>query len=427
MELQSISNNNIIDTTSDINIEKYKENLSKLIEQSKEKRQLDKFVIIRNDDFFPENYEWRVNSRYTNGEYRNLIRYTAPKDEPIKKSFFDIIFKRKSKEKEEVKEDVNQEEILMLYYPVEFRSTKHFTVNTALGMTGEYNLVDSNRKFTIIDDIDNFLNSGYAYSLSEKDAYLDITHEPLKISEGAMILISIDTYNEIKDDKEMMENLSKRKFYVYKGELSLAINMLLSENGILPFRSEYQYDEETKGIIETSLRRLCVDYNLEYARPHGMAGHFTSYIDQYDYSSKQVIREFVEYINKYLGTDLIDMSRLTLYKESAWSEYIEEIGLNKFKQILDEFNKIQEKKLIDRKKEYMENRKGITPEISKLFKDTISLIKEYENEIGFISDYPELTKIVLKFYLSPDIESQVEAAITINNYFRELKEEAKVI
>ena len=66
--------------------------------------------------------------------------------------------------------------------PVKFRSTKHFTVNTPLGYTGEYNQVESNRNFTIIDSLDNISRSGYAYSISYFDAYLDITHENLPIS-----------------------------------------------------------------------------------------------------------------------------------------------------------------------------------------------------------------------------------------------------
>lgn len=415
MELYKISENNIIDTTNEMNIQKYNVNIQSLINQVKLSKTIDKFVIIRNDDFFPANYEWIANC---DGEYRELVRLIHPQQEPVKKNFFHAIFNRKN---ENIKNDISYDK-LMLYYPVEFRSTKHFTVNTALGLTGEYNLVKSDRKFTIIDNIDNFLNSGYGYSLSEKDAYLDVTHEPLKISEDAIILISIDTYNQIKENKEMLPILAKGKFIIYKGDLTTAINMILSENGILPIRSEYEYDGEVKQIIQHSLKDLCNKYDLEYARPHGMTGHFTSYIDQYASSSKKLIEEFVKYINIYVGYNLIDINKIIQNKNLAWKEYIENIGIDVFKEILNKFNELQKEQLLIRKKEYLNERKQITPEVSKLFKDTIQLIRQHENEINFISDDNNLTKTVLKFYLSFDLESQIEAATELNNYFNEFKE-----
>lgn len=416
MELYRLSENNIIDTTNEMNIQKYNANIRSLINQAKSTGTIDKFVIIRNDDFFPENYEWIANC---NGEYRELVRLIYPQKAPVKKSFFHAIFSRKD---ESIQNNISYDK-LMLYYPVEFRSTKHFTVNTALGLTGEYNLVKSDRKFTIIDDINNFLNSGYAYSLSEKDAYLDVTHEPLKISEDAIILISIDTYNQIKENKDMLPILAKRKFLIYKGDLTTAINMILSENGILPIRSEYEYDDEVKQIIQNSLKNLCDKYDLEYDRPHGMTGHFTSYIDQYVSSSKKLIEEFVKYINSYVGYNLIDMNKIIQNKNLAWKEYIENIGIDVFKEILNKFNELQKDQLLIRKKGYLNERKQITSEVSKLFKDTIQLIRQHEKEINFISDDNNLTKTVLKFYLSFDLESQIEAAIELNKYFNEFKEQ----
>lgn len=425
MKLERISEENIIDTTLPQSMEIYKRNLEKLIEQTKKTGIVDKFVIIRNDDFFPENYEWKVNSKNTNGEYRTFIRYIKQSQEnEQKRSFFNTIFNKKVEQAPEPAVYEN----LMLYYPAEFRSTKHFTVNTPLEMTGEYNLVNPNRKFTIIDNIDNFLDSGYGYSLSEKDAYLDVTHEPLKISNNAIILISVDTYNEIKEDKEFLLTLSKRKLIIYKGSLSLAINMLLVENGVLPFRSEYKYDDELKEIINNSLKTVCRNYNLEYNRAHGMSsnGHFTNYIDQYEDSSKQLIKDFITYINSSIGSNLIEIERIWRYGKTAWIEYIDEIGLERFKVLLNEFNINEQNKLVERKEHYLKERESITPETSALFKETVQLIRKHEQEINFISDYNQLTKTVLKFYLSSDFEEQKEAAVELNNYFKNYNEE-KVI
>lgn len=413
MEIETITENNIIDTTKEENINKYKNNLNILINRIKEKGCIDKFVIIRNDDYFPKDFKWKVNSKYTNGEYRTFLRYHK-EITSNKKGFF--LFSNK----EEVKY-INEE--LKLFYPLEFRSTKHFTVNTALSTTGEYNFVPCNRTYTIIDDINNFLESGYGYSLSDKDAYLDVTHEPLEISKNAIILISVDTYNKIKENKELMKQLVSRKIVIYKGDLTLATNMVLTENGILPIRTEYKYDSDLKEIINNSLENLCLKNNLEYNRPHGFGGHFTSYIDQYEESSKLLITDFINYINNVLGNKLIDINSINSFKDQAWNEYVDEIGLDKFKTILNDFNKIQIEQLEQRKIKYESDKLNITPQISNLFKETIKLIKENEFEINFTSDYNDLTKKVIKFYLSPDVNSQVEAALELKGYFNENKKQ----
>lgn len=95
----------------------------------------------------------------------------------------------------------------MIMGPVRFRSTKHFTINTPLSYTGEYNAVDFNRNFTIIDDISNFLESGYAYTADYRDAYLDVTHEGLKISESAIVLIEESKYSSIMSDVKLANQL----------------------------------------------------------------------------------------------------------------------------------------------------------------------------------------------------------------------------
>ena len=71
--------------------------------------------------------------------------------------------------------------------------------------------VEANRNFTVIDTLDNFLNSGYAYTADYKDAYLDVTHEGLKISEQAIVLISEDKYNTLINDPAIAEQLKNRR------------------------------------------------------------------------------------------------------------------------------------------------------------------------------------------------------------------------
>lgn len=397
MLLDIISDDNFIDTDNIENIEKYKSNLLYLISKIKENGYLDRFVIIRNDDFFPQDYVWRIN---TEGEYRTLFYYS--KVTPRKFSFF--------KSNKEYSEPIKVE----LYHPVHFRSTKHFTVNTPLGLTSEYNAVKTNRMFTIIDDMQNFLESGYGYSLSDRDAYLDITHEGLKISEKAMILISYENYLSIKNNQELMNVISRRKLIVYKGNLSLAINMVLTENGILPIRNGiYDYDEDLKSIIRLSLEEICKKYNLEYDRPHGCNGHFTSIIDQYYYDD--TVEEFIQYLNSRFEQKL-DEKQIRIRGNIAWQEYLDIVGESNFINAVETFNQVKKEEIKRKKENYLKERK-ITTENSSLFKETIQLIRKYEKSISF-QDEKEI-QCIIDFFLATSLKKQIESAVKIKEFLQE--------
>lgn len=401
-----ISDQNIIDTEKKENIEKYKTNIQELIEETKENRKINKFVIIRNDDFIPENYTWTIN---LNGEYKTLLTYN---EGTTKKNKFSIFSKTQ-------KPEMNLKQIKVLIGQ-EFRSTKHFTINTPLKLTEEYNTVKNDRPFTIIDDINNFLNSGYAYSLSEKDAYLDITHEGLKISENATILISQENYEKIKNNKELLSKLSKRNLIIYKGNQALAINMFLSENGILPFRTEMNaYDEETKQIIDNSLKQICNLYNIEYNRPHGYNGHFTSIIDQYENNGLNEINQLIQYLNNKYPEYIIKGQP----NNKNWLEYMNAIGKTNFVNAIEEFNKNNEVRLQQKKSLYINQHKEIPKEIKEIFRETFELIKINEQNISFQNETNELTKNIVKFFISKNIQEQIEASIKIkeiiNNYYNE--------
>ena len=408
-----ISENNFIDTKSSESIEKYKRNLEYLISQAREKNKIDKFVIIRSDDFFPDDYLWRPNSKYTNYEFRTLVNLCKYSTIPSgRKGFISSIFKRK-----EVISEHSEIETISLCYPVKFRSTKHFTINTALKLTSSYNAVKLDRDFTIIDNIDNFLCSGYGYSLSAYDAYLDVTHEPLKISDNAIVLISSDKFLELKNDQELMDKILKRRLIVYDGDISDAINMILTENGILPINPGYEYDDGLHKIIEDSLKKLCIEYNLEYGRSHGFNGHFTSLIDQYDDDAEDVLNEFIIFLNNNQGFDVITRKQIQVLGNRAWVDCVEKIGYETFKKIVDVFNEKKKCEILANKEKYLNDRNNISPDVSSLFKEALRLIRLYEKEISFSNENDLITKHIIKFFLSPDLKEQVDAALNITGFF----------
>ena len=320
----------IIDVTSETSQKEYEEKLKQLIEKTKKQGKINKLVTLRNDNFFPEDYTWRIN---LDGEYKFLASYKKPKKQGILERLF------KTKEIEFETENIR------IVCPKKFRSTKHFTINTPLNLTTEYNNVNLNRTFTIIDKIDNFLKSGYAYSLSERDAYLDITHEGLKISEYAVIFIPLEKYKEIKGNQKLLETLSKRKIIIFKGDTSLAINTFLVENEILPFRSEIvEYDSEIKNIIEKSLKEICEKYNLKYNQTHGnLNGHYTSIIDQI--AQEDNILPLIKYLNKIFEGNKIDIKKIKQKGNLFWQEYIETIGYDNFKKSIELYNTMQKENI----------------------------------------------------------------------------------
>ena len=179
-----------------------------------------------------------------------------------------------------------------------------------------------------------------------------------------------------------------------------------------------------KNIIKQSFEKICINNNLEYNRPHGMTGHFTSYIDQYDKSEDDNIKEFISFINNKLKTNIIKEHYV---KNINWTNYINIIGIDIFKELLNEFNSMQMKKISKMRKEYIEDRKKITKEISQLFKDTIKLIRNNEEKISFIFCDSEISKIVISFYLSRTVEEQVLYAKKIQSYFESYSHENKFI
>ena len=251
-DLYKLSINNVIDTLDEEVIAKYISNVHLLRNKVKDDVNTLRLATIRNDDFFPEDFVWQENSEDTYGEFVSIPLSFALKEAIAKekmglkdKNEFGFAIPGLYDEDKYNTEMRNLRGVGNIYTPVKFRTTKHFTMNTPLGYTGEYNQVKSDRKYTIIDSADGVINSPYTYSISGRDAYLDVTHEGLPISSSAIILISEDYFNEIKEDREMMELLNKRKLMVYKGDLNVAVNMILTENGMLPFRPGMgiEYDE----------------------------------------------------------------------------------------------------------------------------------------------------------------------------------------
>lgn len=426
--LLNITNNGFIDTTSKEAIAKYKHNLKKLYNELKQTNEINKFALIRDDDYFPFDSKWLVNSKDTTIEKTSIALSIVLKEqyalekENLYKAYGNIVI---PPDKEKMNEAIRKlpNDFGAIYTPVHFRSSKHFTINTPLSITGDYNSVSDNRNFTIIDDISNFLKSPYVYSVAAHDAYLDVCHEPLDISNKAIILINKEKYEELKKNEELMNELKDKKVIIYQGEEYLAINMILTELGIMPSKVGKNFLEDEKDLIgkstENALRKIAESKSIYYDQSHGgkiedKSGHFSSYFDDKNNDYYDSLISLADFLEKRFGRT-ISIGMLT--EESKAQKLVSEIGTEKLLEAINEYNSKTKKEHDIKRKKYLDNRKKITPEISDMFVKTTKTIDNFYKERLYENytskELEELEENFRLFFQSSTIEEQLHRASII--------------
>lgn len=433
-DIVKVTNDSVLDTSSLVAIKKMQHNLEILINKVKEEGKIDKFMLIRDDNFLPNHWEWEVNSRNTHfeklaprlsiqlrdtialekaGIINNLDGFELPIDEEDRKKAVAQVDKG----------------LGCINVPVHFRSTKHFTINTPVDVTGDYNPAQAHRNFTIIDPIDSFLTSGYAYSIAWHDAYLDVTHESLPISENAVVLIEESKYHNLIKNPLIANQLKERKVVVYKGEEYMAVNMVLSEMGVLPSQIGplyAHYDEQLKNILENSIQGLAKKYHLLYDKSHsGGDGHFTDYFDEKDSNQNKSLNEFVAFLNQKFPNQS-EMITLRTVCDSYYAEkMIQAIGTKELLHAINEYNQMVQHQFALRHAEYKKNRKTITPQISAVFKHTLHRINQYYEACEFDHFSHEQQKVIenfiLHFFQDSTVQEQLLAAKNVWNVLTENK------
>ena len=402
-EIVPFSNEEVLDADSRASEDKLKHNLDILIKQAKEKGKLDKFMIIREDNFFPHGWQWDVLSKDTNIESKCTKLSLA-----VKMAY--------AMRDADSKMDRTIGNLLL---PSRFRSTKHFTVNTPLEITGDYNLVEAERDYIIIDNMSGFLNSGYAYSAAYHDAYLDVSHESLPISEEAVVLIKDENYERIMSDPDVANELKQRKVIRYKGETCVAINMVLTEMGVLPSKvgSKYAfYDQETKGIIDNSIKSLAKENGIFFDKSHGgLRGHFTSYYDEKNDDYQNAVNESIEFF-KAKFPEHKDLFEQGFLQNNVTTKIIDTIGMDELLSAINEYNDQAKEKLSKSLEQHKQDRASITPEMHEQFTQMVRIINEFYSEVPCDSTFEgkqELENEIQTFFQGDTPEIQVKAAKSI--------------
>ncbi|MBR1679602.1 MAG: hypothetical protein IJ704_03060 [Bacilli bacterium] len=416
--------------------EYYIQRLGDLVSAAKEKGKVDSFYLIREDDFFPYEYMWmptcektQIESTCTelSSELRDEIVHEKLNDHPL--GFYIPV------PQEEYNKKLRELPIELGYLqaPAHFRSTKHFTVNTPLGYTHRYNNVESNRNFIILDSIQNFLDSPYHYSLAYHDAYLDVTHEFFPISEQAIVLMSEENYKSCLNDKDLQTALSKRNLIVFKGEESLAINMVLAGLGALPSRpgNPYmEYDEETQQILENSIQELAFHHHILYDQSHGnlnfKGGHFSDLYDGYHKGMLHFEEEVLDFL-KQKYTSYPNFFQYHTFREfiksGAYHSLITKVGWKSIVQTFEEYNKLALYRFKNERQAYVQERQSITPEQHEVFVKTLEFIKEYyaSSEYFDFKTQSYLQSLMIPFFHSYDIESQLDASYALLSFQEDQK------
>ena len=419
----------VLDTNSRESIEKFKHNLDILMKRAKEKGKVDKFMLIREDDFFPDGWEWRVLSKNTNLEkVCTRLSYELRKAYALEQKginpYIEIMgMNIPNKAYEQSIQDIsNVDETLgNILLPSRFRSTKHFTVNTPLEVTGNYNSVHTNRDYVFIDDINEFLASEYGYSIAYHDAYLDISHESLPISAGALVLIEDENYDRIMSDEKIASQLVQRKIVRFKGDTDIAINMILTEKGALPSQvsAKYaDYDDEIRTILDSSIRELAEKNNLFFDKSHGGqlqlegGGHFSSYYDDKNQDYEQALNEFIKFLKQKFPEHEELFSEHLKLTENTSQEIVKHIGTTKLLQAIDEYNELASKRIEKTLEEYKEDRKNITPEIHQKFVETIHFINDFYKTHTECESL-EQEEAIQKFLQGDTVKEQLQASETV--------------
>ena len=322
-------------------------------------------------------------------------------------------------------------DIADIMLPSHFRSTKHFTLSTPLGVTGDYNAVKTGRNFIVFDKPDNLIKSGYAYSMADHDVYGDVSHEPIKISNDGFVLIDDEKYESLMQDDEIKQELEGKTVFRYKGDPTTAIAMALASHGALPtkcilpegIRSEtLSYDSDLRDIMENSIKDMARENGLFYDKSHAgklspEGGHFSNYYDDKNKDHFYAITEFVTFLREKFPEHaelLPEFLRLDHRDDSLGrlDKIIEGIGAQNLIDAIGEYNAKTIEKMDQSFKNYKEERRNITPEMHDKFVGTIAAINDYYKTPEAAYNY-DIEPSIQTFLQGKSVKEQSEAADTV--------------
>lgn len=255
--------------------------------------------------------------------------------------------------KEEEKYDARKE-IIKSYLPLstQYRSTVHFTLNGLVSSHSKGNF--DNKNFIIIDKLSKHLGKSDIRSLKDADTFISGN---VNLSDECVILVKKDKYEQLLIE---FPCLKEYNVILYEGEQKTAVEMFLTNNNIISFNIrqhgfEYLTTFEANTIpnfIRSYLKKVYEIFKIE------SMSHYVSQEYKEDDQNSLILWEYYEEMFFNYFFNKIDVSQDNkkqlleqyFYKlshsERMYNEKIEdtlknvitEMGLEKFKDIVDEFN-----------------------------------------------------------------------------------------
>lgn len=224
------------------------------------------------------------------------------------------------------------------------RRTVHFTINGLVGSTAYGNF--DNRPYVIIDPLKYHLDTSMK-GLRVEDTYFD---NDVFLSDERAIVIDEKTYNEISKDPNYIEDLSKFKIYVYKGNQQNAVALALNDMGYDSFMvSSHGY---VNGVEENSPSSKMYDFVNNFAVTNNISRerHFYSEINYQDALERNKKSEEINMMhlmhildNSNLPEEIIETIMFVANGKNEMTglmeKVIQQIGLEKLKTLTQEFNK----------------------------------------------------------------------------------------
>lgn len=441
-------------------IDDFKKNLSFLINEAKQNGKITRFAIVRDEDFLPLDWKWRSYSMYTQMEYsdcffsstlRDTLRFNEIKiqrkekenNRKATKSFFNKFFSSKTLEhsveipptEKEIEWSLSKfdNSVGKVLVSSRYRLTKHFTINTPLSHTGNYNSVNSDRNFVVIDDASLFFDSPYAFTANYHDCYIDTTHEPLAISENAMVLIAKEKYENIIKNPEISKILSERKLIVFSGDEGLAINIVLAQNGYLPVRFGLDYAEhdcELSQIIEQSMIIKCDEKNIPYDIGHNE--HFSNSLSDNSEEFSAQNKLLYDFLIEKLPGHEQDIPTFPLeFNFSSGiraKNIINSIGTESLLNIIQQFNEFQKEIFERRNQEFLLYQQSLTVQQLECFRKIALLIRKTianDKKSGKNIDN-QTTNLLKSFYAMGNFDVQLTAAHQLEEILKEKEDILKM-
>lgn len=279
---------------------------------------------------------------------------------------------------EEIKA-INSKEDLSKYELLDFRSrgTVHGCIN---GLVSDVEgSVFSDREIMIVElDFENIIHNPGLMNLFEADTYLGNQEDDInkrfafKLSKKAVILVSVEKYKELIQNPESKKMLKDLNICIYKGDKKIALHKLLVENGIvyggISTQSYAMGNKDTmvKKYLEKLTEKLKIivsdlnqkGRNVTYGTHWGSDSHTRDNKLEYKLEQENIER-FIDFLvhNLKKNEPCIEASAeeiLQIIKQKneleldiddigankKLKELIQEIGLDRLKQIVDEYNMV---------------------------------------------------------------------------------------